>query len=272
MLEFTLTSVDIVLLLIVGLGAGVVGGMLGIGGSIITIPAMAIIFFGRSWSSQHLFQAAAMISNVFVALPAAHRHKRTGLLTPGLHRLMLPGTILGVIGGVLVSDLLSDRVLKLMFAMFLVWVAGETFAKLIARKAEPDAPDARITMPRASLVGSAMGTISGLLGVGGGTVAVPLAHKLCHLKWSQCIAASAAAMCVTAPIGAILKVSRIEAHGHAWFHPIVIALMLIPTATLGSYLGASLTPRVPVRILRSLFALAVLGAAIRLLWQANTSG
>ncbi|MCA9294127.1 MAG: sulfite exporter TauE/SafE family protein, partial [Phycisphaerales bacterium] len=265
--ELTLTVVDIALLLVLGLGAGVVGGMLGIGGSIITIPAMAIIFFARPWSSQHLFQATAMISNVFVAIPAARKHMRSGLLAPGLHRKMLPATMIAIVVGVLVSDQLSSRVLKLLFALFLLWVVIESIVKLMTHRHDYELKDANLTPARAGVVGGVMGLVAGLLGVGGGAVAVPMAHKVCRLPLTNCIAASAAVMCITAPVGAVLKVARIGAHGSTWHEPVVLALMLAPTAILGSHFGASLTRRVPVRVLRALFALAVLAAAIRLFWQ-----
>ena len=266
--DLILTWPDTIILLAVGFAAGVIGGLLGIGGSIITIPAMAIIFFARPWSSQHLLQAAAMITNVFVALPAARRHMRTGLLTPGLHRLMLPATLIGIIAGVLVSDLLSSATLKVLFAGFLLWVALDTTVKIVTKRRDHGLETARLTLPRCTAVGGVMGLVAGLLGIGGGAIAVPLAHKVCRLPLANCIAASAAVMCITAPIGATLKVARIAVHGHAWYEPVVIALLLVPTAALGAHLGASLTPRMPLRRLRLVFALAVLAAAGRLIWQA----
>lgn len=265
--ELTLTTIDIALLLLVGLGAGVLGGMLGVGGAIITIPAMAIIFFGRPWASQHLLQAAAMISNVTVAIPAARKHMRSGLLRLGLHRMMLPAALTGIAVGVLVSDRMPNRTLKVLFAAFLIWVVIESVIKLINSKHDFQPEDGRLTIARASVVGGVMGTISGLLGVGGGGISVPLAHKLCRLPLANCMAASAAVMCITAPLGAVLKVARIGAHGHAWHEPIVLSLMLAPTAVIGSHYGAHLTSRAPVRVLRALFAMTILAAAIRLVWQ-----
>ena len=62
-----MTALDIVMLLLTGFGAGLLGGFVGIGGSIIMIPAM-LLLLGQN---QHLYQAAAMIVNVVVALSGA---------------------------------------------------------------------------------------------------------------------------------------------------------------------------------------------------------
>ena len=63
----------------VGLLAGVLGGLLGVGGSILMIPAMVFLFADRYGpEGQHLYQAAAMIVNLFVVLPAVDRHRRAG--------------------------------------------------------------------------------------------------------------------------------------------------------------------------------------------------
>ena len=59
-----LEVLDVALLLLIGLFTGVMGGMVGLGGSVIAIPAMALLFQGRPFASQHLFQAAAMAVNV----------------------------------------------------------------------------------------------------------------------------------------------------------------------------------------------------------------
>ena len=59
---------------LIGLVAGVLGGMLGVGGSVIIIPGMTIVL----GYDQHLYQAAAMVANVAVSIPATMRHYKAG--------------------------------------------------------------------------------------------------------------------------------------------------------------------------------------------------
>ena len=68
------TWVDAGAIAAIGLMAGTLGGLLGVGGSVIMIPALTAIF----GPEQHLYQAAAMAVNVGVAVPAAWRHHGAG--------------------------------------------------------------------------------------------------------------------------------------------------------------------------------------------------
>ncbi|MCH9003289.1 MAG: TSUP family transporter, partial [Planctomycetes bacterium] len=63
-------------MLLIGLFTGVVGGLLGVGGSIVMIPAMTEVI----GPDQHLYQAAAMIVNFFVVVPAVYQHRKAGAI------------------------------------------------------------------------------------------------------------------------------------------------------------------------------------------------
>ena len=65
---------EMLILMAIGLCAGLLGGLLGIGGSVVMIPAMSVIF----GPAQHLYQGAAMIVNFFVVIPAVIQHRRAG--------------------------------------------------------------------------------------------------------------------------------------------------------------------------------------------------
>ena len=99
----TIDLLQILELIAIGLAAGVLGGMMGIGGSTITIPAMAVIFAGAAWDNQHLFQAAAMIANMAVAVPAAARHRKAGAIPWKWVKFFLPASVISIIAGVLIS-------------------------------------------------------------------------------------------------------------------------------------------------------------------------
>lgn len=267
---FSIEAADILPLLLTGLTAGVLGGLLGIGGSIIMIPAMAMLFARKDWSDQHLIQAAAMLVNVAVAVPAARKHYKMGAFRADLFRAMLPATMLFIIVGVLVSDQLDSGWLRRLFAIFLVYVSVTSVAKAL-RKRQPHEPDnERVTRLRGGFVGAVMGFLSGLLGIGGGGIAVPLAHVVCKLRLKNCIAVSSMVMCLTAGVGAALKVALLPGHGHSIVEPFVLFLCLAPTAIVGSVIGASLTHRIPANALRLVFGAIMLVVATRM-WIAATS-
>ena len=85
---------------IIGLTAGFIGGLLGVGGSIIIIPGLNYYFkhtAGYTGSDQHLIQAAAMICNFFISFPAVLAHRRAhAIMKPVVVRLM-PAALVGII-------------------------------------------------------------------------------------------------------------------------------------------------------------------------------
>jgi uncharacterized membrane protein YfcA len=113
-----------------------------------------------------------------------------------------------------------------------------------------------------------MGTIAGLLGIGGGAVAVPLQQTLLGLPLKRCIANSSTIICLTAGFGAIYKnatlagrvtpetAAQLEALGAAPIDGaagLALGLLLAPTAWAGGRLGASLTHALPLPAIRTAF-------------------
>lgn len=259
-----LDAIELLTLLAVGLAAGTLGGLLGIGGSVIMIPAMAFLFHTRPWDSQHLYQAAAMVVNVVVAAPAARRHRRANAVPMGFVRFFLPAVMVFMIVGVLLSNLFAGEALRRVFGVFLLYVVGNTLWAILRRRHDHPLHHARIDPTRSLSIGAATGTVGGLLGIGGGIVSVPLAQIVCHLPLRSAIAASATAMVYSSTLGAALKLGTLDRHGDDWRRALLIAAALAPTALLGGHLGAGLTHRAPVNVMRIILAAVLLVMAARM--------
>lgn len=262
------------LILLLGLLAGVLGGMLGVGGSVVMIPGLAILFsFNKSAEpNQHLFQASAMIVNVVVSVPAMLRHRKAGALVSDALVWMLPAALVFILVGVWVSNLpvfegaAGGRWLGRLLAVFLVYVMIVNNLKLRNRTPIEKVNTELVTPARGLTVGAVMGTIAGLLGIGGGAVAVPLQQVLMKLPLRNCIGNSSAIICISAGVGAIYKNATLAPHMPAdgppgWRISLLIALLLAPTAWLGARLGAGLTHRLPLRQVRVAFILLMAVAA-----------
>ena len=287
MLTATITPFQWEFCLVVALGlvAGVLGGMLGIGGSIIMIPGLTMIF----GPSQHLYQATAMIANVAVSLPAALRHRKAGAIVWPALKWMLPAAVAFVLVGVWLSNAAAfsetagELLLRRVFAAFLVCEIGINIHRLIKPRQKPTLPPGvkldmtHVTAARSFSAGTLMGLIAGLMGVGGGALAVPLQHMLLKLPLKCCIANSAAIMCLSASVGAAAKNATLGQHeaplaGAAfdvtWQQSVVLALLLAPSCWLGGHLGAVLTHKLPVRWVRVAFVIMMAAAAWRMadLW------
>ena len=215
--------------------------------------------------SQHLYQAAAMIVNIFVAVPASLRHHRAKAIRWNVVFRMMPAGIIMITFGVLASDLFAGRQLRLVFSVFLVYVIYINVMKLLGSKAEPTEGEERPTWPRASSVGTITGFMAGLLGIGGGIVTVPLLQRICVLPLRQCIACSSAVMCLTAIVGACIKNATLHQHGHEISSSLQIAACLAPTALVGGLIGASLTHVLPLKVVRVAFILLMSAGALRMI-------
>jgi len=276
-------------LAIIGLAAGLLGGLLGIGGSIVMIPAMTELLGPQ----QHLYQAAAMIVNFFVAAPAVVQHVRARAVNVAVVRGLVPAAMTATVAGVACSELAVFRgvgslYLTGLFGCFLFLVAGRDVSALMtlenrrrASNSEKPLPYGRGSDDRngsrelrswrvAILVGLPTGFVAGLLGVGGGVLAVPLQRRFCGIGIRSAIANSAAMIVALSVVGAGVKnVALAWNHSDvSWTQPFSLALLLIPTAIVGSLAGGRLTHVLPVRTVRVAFDLLLFVAAIRMILRA----
>ena len=266
------------LILLLGLLAGTLGGMLGVGGSVVMIPGLAILFsFSKSAEpNQHLFQASAMIVNVVVSVPAMLRHRKAGALVGDALIWMLPAAMVFILIGVWGSNLPvfagadGGRWLGRLLAVFLLYVIMVNILKLRTHAHTESDDDRHITPVRGLSVGAVMGSIAGLLGIGGGAVAVPLQQLIMKLPLRNCIGNSSAIICISAGIGAIYKNATLAQHASIaapgispidWRTSLLIAALLAPTAWVGARLGAGLTHRLPLRQVRIAFIMLMAVAA-----------
>ncbi|RMD63252.1 MAG: sulfite exporter TauE/SafE family protein [Planctomycetota bacterium] len=248
----------------VGLLAGALGGLLGIGGSVVMIPGLAFAFHNAGPQSQHLFQASAMAVNVVVAAPAALTHARKGAVRREiLVRMLVPATV-AIVAGVALANRLDGSMLRKLFAVFLLYVAGMNISRTIRRSPEPTSAQARITWARCSVVGAAMGFSAGLLGIGGGILTIPLIQTICRAPLRQCIGATSAAMCLTALVGATARISTLSQHGYTATQALAVFAALAPTAMGGSWLGARLSHALPLPVVRAVLVAVMLLAAWRM--------
>jgi uncharacterized membrane protein YfcA len=162
------------------------------------------------------------------------------------------------------------------FGAFLLAVAVREF-RLLARRS-PDGGPAERDLPRhqALTIGSVMGFLSGLLGIGGGVVGIPLMRTWAHLEMKRAIVTSVCTMVPLTAVGAITKAvtlwrSEVPSGGSALVPTLVIAACLVPTAIMGSWLGASLNLRVTGRAVRWVLASYLPIAAAWMAWPVIAS-
>ena len=260
----------------IGFAGGLLGGLLGIGGSIIVIPLLTLV----KGNNQQLYQATAMIMNIAVGASATLKHHLKGAIQVKVVLKILPAASVGILAGVALSNLIPTLWLQVVFALALMGIAASELrsAFLIKpgssqEKTELDLND-EATSVKSGLVnvmiGGFTGLCSGLLGIGGGIIIIPLLKKFSGFSMKAAIPASSATMLITAGIGAFYKniqLPNLQAPDGTPLEistSLVIAACLIPTAFVGSYIGASMMHRLPMPVIKRVFALLLVIAAWRM--------
>ncbi|MEP0847485.1 MAG: TSUP family transporter [Phycisphaerae bacterium] len=269
-------GLQLVLLVIIGLLAGVLGGLLGIGGGLVMIPAMLLLIGEHAYGpdSLHLYKLAALVSAVLLSIAALRQHIRAGAIQPRVLEGAIPAGFVGVALGVLLAGLLSGdltHVLRRIFGAFMIlavllslWMRRSTRAPEGA--AAPPARSAGGRLRAAAIVGLPAGVVSGLLGVGGGVWAVPAQHALMGIGLRSAIANSAGlvlAQTAAAAVGMSLTVANMPALRVA--DGLWLALFLVPGALAGGGVGAALVHRLPVGAVRGVFYVVLVAAGLRLM-------
>lgn len=248
---------------IIGLLAGLLGGLAGIGGSMVMLPALHLVFGDEPASVHHLYMAAAMTVNILVSFPAALRHYRARALRVDLLPLLLVSTGVAIIVGVLIGNLIPGDRLKLALAGFLGVYCLFNLVQVIRDVPEHELHEERTGQRNLIISGSATGMIGGLLGLGGGVLLVPMLQMLCRVPLKKSIATSSAVICMTAIVGAGLKLASLPADQSAG-EALLLALAMGPTAMIGGTLGAKLTHVLPARTMRIVITILLAVVALRL--------
>ncbi len=248
---------------------GVFGGFLGIGGSVVMIPAMVFVF----GENQHLYQASAMICNFFVAGSSVLVHKKQQAIVFDVVKWLIPSAAVGILIGVAVSNswmFARERsyLLARLFGAFLVYVVIYNLSKLRSHDGGDDGMElsgCRKSIRLTILSGLLTGILAGLFGMGGGTICIPAQQIFLKMPLKRAISNSAATIASVALIGAFYKNATLGDHGIELMDSIRIAAVVFPTAIIGGLLGGRLMHKLPKDFVRVVFVILVITASIKLL-------
>ncbi|MET0750144.1 MAG: sulfite exporter TauE/SafE family protein [Solirubrobacterales bacterium] len=124
---------DLVLAALLGFAGGVVGGMLGVGGGVLFVPALAIVLD----EPQIRAEATSLLAIVPVGIVGAWRQHAYGNVRWREGLLIGVLSPLGVVGGVVLANAVSQRVLEVSFALLLLVVAAQLVLRVSRTPARP---------------------------------------------------------------------------------------------------------------------------------------
>ncbi len=160
---------------VLGVVAGILAGLLGIGGGLVLVAALAWILPMHGIpkeAAMHAALASSLASIVLTATSSAYSHHRRGSVLWPTVAWMVPGLLLGGWLGSGLAVHLDDRVLRWIVAGY-CFIAGAQMA--LGGNAHPEGRGVPAPRgPAMSLAGSVIGAVSAVVGIGGGSMTVPL--------------------------------------------------------------------------------------------------
>jgi hypothetical protein len=253
----------------IGLFSGVMAGALGLGGGIIVVPGL--LFFLQKTQlihepfMMHVAVATSLAVVLFTSLASLKTHRQLGeILWPVFYRLW-PGIALGAFVGAACSVFISAAELKIIFTLFLMTIAIKMWRD-VRRVYQPHVIPAWLNY----ILGFCIGSISALLGVGGGVLSIPV---LTYVGVPARKIAPLANLCalVVALIGVLLFVfsglntmaATKYTLGYVYL-PAVLGIA-IPSSLIVPF-GAQLNYIVPVHYLKYAFIVILILTAVKMLF------
>jgi hypothetical protein len=253
-----------------GAVAGILAGLLGIGGGLVIVPMLNIAFELQNFPEQHLQHIAlgtSMATMIFTSLSSMRAHHKRGTINYNAFWRLAPGIVCGTYLGAWVASLLSTVFLKAFFGFFLYYVAAQMLLNL--------KPASSRELPGVAGVfaaGGGIGVFSALAGIGGGTLTVPFL-SWCNQTMHTAIATAAAIgmpIALTGTAGYVFtgwNVAGIPGP-HLGYVYLPAFLGIICMSVLTAPLGAKLAHSLPVDKLRRIFAGLLFIVGSRMLWSA----
>jgi uncharacterized membrane protein YfcA len=243
-----------------GLVAGAFGAMLGLGGGILIVPLLTLAF----GMPLHAAVGTSLVCVVATSNGGAAVNLAAGRADVRLGLALGAATVVGAIAGALPGGFLPERVLAGLFAAILAYTTvamlrglRSSAARQVESEADPTLPDGLEApayrsrrLPLAIGGSVAAGSVSGLLGIGGGVVTVPLLHLLMWAPMRIAVATSNYMIGITGAAGAYAYLLRGEVDPRQ-AAPVILGVVV------GAAVGARVGPRVRSTWLVVTFALVL---------------
>jgi uncharacterized protein len=238
------------LLLILGTFTGTLSGLLGIGGGLLMVPALTML-------GVPLVEATAT-SLVGVFLSAASgsvQNFRTGDLAWRVSLILAAFGIVTAQGGAWLGDRLPDRTLSFAFAGLLLLTIYLMNLRQNLKQQQPQPIKIAIRLAPTAGIGLLAGLLSGLFGVGGGLVMVPLQMLLLGEPIKSAVRTS---------LGAIVAIAISGLAQHAWNGNVlwIAGLCLGIGGMVGAQVGTRLLPTLPDRSVNLMFRFSLIALAV----------
>lgn len=260
----------ILALLAMGSFGGFAAGLLGIGGGMILVPFITMIFTARHIAPElivHMAIATSLATIMFTSLSSVRAHHLHGAVLWKVVAMLAPGILIGSWIGPWIGKQMNTHVLAIVFGLFVAFSATQM---LLAKK-----PSAARELPQAPgmlAAGGVIGVVAGLVGAGGGFISVPF-MSWCNVRIHNAVGTSAALGFPIAFAGTLSNIyfgwnePGLPEYSLGFIYLPALLLIALASVTLAP-VGARLAHRMPVRRLQKIFACILYALAAYMLAKA----
>jgi uncharacterized protein len=251
-----------------GIGAlvGFAAGLLGIGGGVVMVPLLVLVFRAHGLPAEHVLHLAlgtALAAMVFTSLSSTRAHHRHGAVDWKIARAMSPGMLLGSFGAALIAGYIPTRPLAVLFTALVFYAATSILLDI--------KPSTTRELPGPGGIfaaGAVIGAVASLLAAGGAFLTIPFL-LWCKVPLRRAIGTAAAngfPIALAGTAGYVLQGLKVaDVPSPSWGYVYLPALVVVViTSMLAAPVGAWLAHRMPVKLLRTLFALLLYVFAVRM--------
>lgn len=257
-------------LLATGAVAGMLAGLLGVGGGIVIVPVLFVLFTALDIAgevSMHVAVATSLATIIPTSISSARAHHSRGAVDPELLKLWAPLMFVGAGFGGYISQYINGEYLTAFFGGIALVVALNLANpnKIVIAERLPANP------VKNGLIGVVIGTLSALMGIGGGTFSVPVL-TLFSVPVHRAVGTAAAfgfVIAVPATLGFIYAGWGVEGRPpiSLGYVNIPAALIIFSATILTAPLGARLAHAINARALKLAFAVFLAITSVRMLME-----
>ncbi|UOA34172.1 hypothetical protein DSM110093_04007 (plasmid) [Sulfitobacter sp. DSM 110093] len=253
-----------------GVFGGILAGLLGVGGGIVIVPALYLALSTAGMDSAITMQVAvgtSLATIVFTSLSSGYGHFKRGAIDMDLLKLWAPSLLVGVVIGALLGGYVSGLILVAVFATVAALVAID----MIFRKTKDDPTPRSFAKPVWAMLGVVTGGLSAMMGIGGGTIGVPLLNFLGYDIRRAVGTSAAIGFIIGLPGAVVYALTGLGAEGLPPFSlgyvNLAAAAIIIPLTSSFAHVGVKLAHSIPRRALRFAFGIFLMITSLRMLYD-----
>lgn len=269
---------ELIICLLLGIVTAFIGSLLGLGGGIVFIPTMLFLadkLASFSWAKPQTIVGLSLIAMVFTAMSSTISYAKKGRVDFRTGTILLFGSIPGGILGSWINQFVNVDQFTLYFGLLVIGLSLLMFIKREPKDTKGIATEGKnmrrfvvdgevheyvVSVPIAFVISIVVGIVSGLFGIGGGSIVVPALILLFYVPPHVATATSMFMILVTSFFGSLTHIYL----GHIiWLY----ALFFIPGAWIGGILGAKVNQSLKGSALSWLLRIILIVIGIRLILE-----